>query len=59
MRAIVKLVEGITKMKYADTEDFNKTETARYILQDIIGNFHDYNTDERNNIIASILQNIR
>ena len=58
-RAIVKLVQAITNMKYTGTEDFNKNETARFILQNIIGNFEDYTTDERNQIIASILRNIK
>jgi hypothetical protein len=58
-RATVKLVEGIINMKYTGTDDFNKIESGRFILQNIIGNFEDYTTDERNQIISSILRNIR
>lgn len=59
IRAIVKLVEAITKMNYTGTEDFNKIESARFILRDIIGQFEDYTTEERNQIIESILPSIR
>lgn len=57
-RAIVKLVEAITKTTYIGTEDFNKQEAATFILRGVISHFKDYNTEEREKIISTLLRGI-
>jgi hypothetical protein len=53
-RAIYKLVEGILKKDYSNTEDLNKRETSKLILRGIIGNFDDYSNEQKEKIIQSI-----
>jgi len=53
-RAILKLVEAITKRDYKEVVDFDKTDTSRLILRGFIGNFEDYTNQEKEETIVSI-----
>lgn len=57
-RAIIKLVEAITKTSYIGTEDFDKKEAATFILRNILSHFEDYTTEEREKIVSKILRYI-